>query len=170
MVEPDSAGFVGRGDGYVRVGPAGHEVQFGAPKTRAGQRRVDLDEGTIAVLRGVRRRQAEERLAWGPAYEDTGLVFTHEDGRGVHPEVITKTFRRLAQRAGVRVVRLHDLRHGSASLQLAAGVDLAVVSKRLGHSTLTLTSDTYSHLIGGVGRDAAERTRALVPRVGQAAQ
>ncbi|WP_413252957.1 tyrosine-type recombinase/integrase [Streptomyces brevispora] len=59
---------------------------------------------------------------------------------------------------------MHDLRHGQASLMLAAGVDMAIVSKRLGHSTITITSDTYSHLLGGVGRDAADRASALVPR------
>lgn len=67
-------------------------------------------------------------MAWGEAWTDTGLVFTTEDGRGLHPELVTKGFRRLAQRAEVRAIRLHDLRHGAASLQLAAGVDLAVVS------------------------------------------
>jgi len=118
----------------------------------------------MAVLRPWRATTAAERLAWGGAYADTGLVFCDEDGSGIHPERITKTFTRLVKAAGLRVVRFHDLRHGSASLQLAAGVDLAVVSKRLGHSQLSLTTDTYSHLIGTVGRDAAEAAAAMVPR------
>ncbi|HEU4568072.1 MAG TPA: tyrosine-type recombinase/integrase, partial [Marmoricola sp.] len=69
--------------------------------------------------------------------------------------------------AGLRQVRLHDLRHGQASLMLAAGVPIAVVSKRLGHSSIALTSDTYSHLLGGVGRAAAEAAAALVTRPGR---
>ena len=77
---------------------------------------------------------------------------------------MTKRFRVLAVEAGVRPVRLHDLRHGRASLMLAANVPMAVVSKVLGHSSITITSDTYSHLLGGVGRQAAEATAALVPR------
>ena len=83
------------------------------------------------------------------------------------PERVTKRFAQLAAAANLRHIRLQDLRHGQASLMLAAGVPMAVVSKRLGHSTITLTSDTYSHLLGGVGRDAAERA-ALVPRAGRA--
>jgi len=77
---------------------------------------------------------------------------------------VTRQFKVIAERAGLPVKRLHDLRHGSASMQLAAGVDIAVVSKRLGHSTIALTADTYSHLLRGVGADAAERSAALVPR------
>ena len=64
----------------------------------------------------------------------------------------------------MRRVRLHDLRHGAASLRLAAGIDLGIVSKVLGHSSIAITADTYSHLLEGVGRDAAERAAALVPR------
>jgi Phage integrase family len=64
----------------------------------------------------------------------------------------------------VRRVRLHDLRHGRASLLLAAGADIAVVSKILGHGSITITSDTYAHLLEGVGRAATEAASALVPR------
>ena len=141
-----------------------HHLVFGPPKTRSGERRLDLDGGTVAELRSWKVAQGQERWDWQEAYEDSGLVFTDERGHGIHPERVTVTFLRLVQAAGVRRIRFHDLRHGSASLQLAAGVDLAVVSKRLGHSTVALTSDTYSHLIGGVGKQAAEASAALVPR------
>jgi len=76
----------------------------------------------------------------------------------------TKRFGQLCDEAGVRRVRLHDLRHGAASLRLAAGVDIAIVSKILGHSSVAITADTYSHLLEGVGREAAERAMSLVPR------
>jgi integrase len=66
--------------------------------------------------------------------------------------------------SGLRQVRLHDLRHGRASLLLAGGTDIALVSKMLGHSSITLTADTYSHLLEGVGRRAAEAADALIPR------
>jgi integrase len=78
---------------------------------------------------------------------------------------VTKN-RKLAKAASVRSVRLHDLRHGAASLRLASGADIAVVSKLLGHSSVSITSDTYSHLLAGVGKAAAERASALVPRTG----
>jgi site-specific recombinase XerC len=70
----------------------------------------------------------------------------------------------LCASASIRKVRLHDLRHGAASLRLAAGVDIGIVSKILGHSTISITADTYSHLLEGVGREAVERAAALVPR------
>ncbi len=97
----------------------------------------------MGVLLAHRLEQDAERAAWGEAYAGGGLVFAREDGTRLHPELATKTFARLARQAGVRPVRLHDLRHGQASLMLAAGVDMAVVSKRLGHSSITLTSDLF---------------------------
>ncbi len=140
-------------------------VVFGKPKTASGEdRMVEVDSGTIGVLLRHRLEQDEERRVWSTSYDDHDLVFAREDGRPIDPGVVTKRFRELTDKAGLRPVRLHDLRHGAASLRLAAGVDIAVVSKQLGHSTITLTSDTYSHLLQDVGRKAAERAMALVPR------
>ena len=137
----------------------------GPPKTRTGEdRRVDLDSGTTGVLLAHRLRQDEERRRNGFADPAHDLVFTWPDGTGYSPDYVSRQFKLLSKRAGVPIKRLHDLRHGSASLQLAAGVPIAVVSQRLGHSTIALTADTYSHLLEGVGRDAAERAAALVPR------
>jgi integrase len=138
---------------------------FGAPKTKAGESRVvELDGGTIGVLLEHRLRQDAERAEWGAAYVEHDLVFAREDGNPLPLDHVTKRFRELAVAAGLRPVRLHDLRHGAASLMLAAGVNIALVSKRLGHSSVTITSDTYSHMLEGVGREAAERAAALVPR------
>jgi integrase len=148
-----------------QVAVIGHELQFGPPKTASGDARVvDLDDGTVGALLGHRLAQDTERGEWGQAYADKGLVFARENGEPLHPEAVTKRFAKLAASAGLRPVRLHDLRHGQASLMLAAGVQMAVVSKRLGHSSVSITSDTYSHLLEGVGREAAERAAALVPR------
>ncbi len=147
----------------------GHQVLIGPIKTAAGQDRVvDLDEITIGALLAARLRQDTERAAWGDAWSDTGLVFTREDGTALHPETVTKRFRQLSIAAGLRPVRLHDLRHGQASLMLAAGVPIAVVSKRLGHSSIAITSGTFAHLLEGVGRTAATAAANLVPRAGQA--
>ena len=77
---------------------------------------------------------------------------------------LTKRFRILVAEAGLRRVRLHDLRQGAASLRLASGTDISIVSKTLGHSSVSITSDTYSHLLAGVGKKAAEAAMALVPR------
>jgi integrase len=140
-------------------------ASFGRPKTASGEDRVvDLDSGVIGVLMAHRLHQDAQRAEWGPAYSDHGLVFPREDGTPWPPERLTKVFGKLVADSGLRRIRLHDLRHGQASLMLAAGVPMAVVSKRLGHSTIGITADTYSHLLEGVGRDAAERAAALIPR------
>lgn len=142
-----------------------HRVEYTAPKTKAGEQRiVALDADTVVALKSWKAQQAADRLAWGQGWTDTGLVFTREDGTGWHPEVLTKTLPKLAKAAELPVIRLHDLRHLSASLQLAAGVSMAVVSKRLGHSTIGVTVDIYGHLLGEANQNAADAAAALVRR------
>ncbi len=114
-------------------------------------------------LKAWRKQQREERLAWGPAWQDTGLVFTREDGTGYHPDFVTYRFEKLVAHHGLPRISLHKLRHLAASLQIAAGVDIAIVSKRLRHSSIKITNDTYGHMIGTIGRQAAEAAAALVP-------
>ena len=127
---------------------------------------VDIGQRTIGALMAHRFAQEAERMQWGSGYTDNGRVFAREDGTDLSPGQVTKIFSRLAEAAGLRQVRLHDLRHGAASLMLAGGVDVAVVSKRMGHSSVRLTVDTYSHLLQSVGRRAADAAEALVrPRV-----
>ena len=112
------------------------------------------------MLRTWRKAQSAERLALGIDYEDHGLVFPRYDGRPFHPEAFSKTFDRrlrLAAFADLPTIRLHDLRHTWATLALEAGVDIAVVSKRLGHSSPVITWQTYQHVRKGMQSDAAER-------------
>ena len=138
---------------------------FGPVKTASGEdRTVDLDSHTVGALLAHKLRQDAERDRWGEAYVDHGLVFARENGNPLALGYITKRFRALVAEAGVRRVRLHDLRHGAAALRLATGTDIAIVSKVLGHSSVSITSDTYSHLLAGVGRRAAEAAMAIVPR------
>ena len=116
------------------------------------------------MLRRQRETQNLERIAWGPAWNEAGLIFTREDGRPLRPEYVTRHFQALAEKAGLPVIRLHDLRHTNASLALSAGVDLKVVSERLGHSQLAITADLYTHVNRGLGKAAAEQiARALRP-------
>ena len=144
------------------------QFRFGPPKTASGEDRVvDLDQQTAGILLAQRFAQDAERAQWGDAYQDHGLVFAREDGTPIPPQHVTDTFNRLTRAAGLRPIRLHDLRHGRASLLLAADVPIAVVSKLLGHSSISITSDTYSHLLKGVGSKAAEAAAGLVPRAGR---
>ena len=95
-------------------------------------------------VRAHRRRQIASRLRWGPAWVGSGKVFTREDGSVLHPATVTDWFQSLAAAAKLPPIRLHDLRHGAASLMLAAGVAPKVVQETLGHSSITLTLDTYT--------------------------
>ena len=146
--------------------PAGHRgVVFATPKTASGDARiVALDSVTVGTLMGHRLGQDAERCTWGDAYADHGLVFAAGNGDPLRPDEVTKRFAELCDQAGVRRVRLHDLRQGRASLLLAAGVDIAVVSKIMGHGSISITADTYSHMIANMGKAAAEAASALVPR------
>lgn len=158
-----------------------YKVHDGSPKSDR-PRTVDIDPPTVAMLRAHRRRQLEERLAWGEAWTDTGLVFTREDGTGLHPDTITWHLSRLirdANKATVEAhgdkagcsptllptIRLHDLRHTHATLGLAAGVPVKVMQERLGHASSQITLDLYSHVIPGMQADAAAKIGDLLRSV-----
>jgi integrase len=93
----------------------GWEVVETAPKSEAGRRTVALDAGTVAALRAHRKRQMAERVEWGPAWVESGKVFTREDGSPLHPTSVTDRFHTIAEAGGLPPIRLHDLRHGAAS-------------------------------------------------------
>jgi integrase len=100
----------------------------------------------VAALREHRRHQATERLALGPAYQDHRLAFCQEDGTPLHPDR-AKLFARHVDALGATRITLHGLRHTWASLALQAGINPKVVSERLGHTTVSFTLDTYSHVM-----------------------
>jgi len=131
------------------------------PGTKGGDARViELDARTVGALKRWKKTQNQERLLLGEGYEDHDLVFARPDGRLQHPEAFSKTFdRRLRQErfSDLPTIRLHDLRHTWATLALEAGVDVAVVSKRLGHSSPFTTWNTYQHVRKGMQGDAAQR-------------
>jgi integrase len=132
----------------------GHHVQTSAPKSARGRRVVALDDPTTAVLRDHFRA-----TKW-PGPDD--LAFGDEDGKPLNPIAITRSFRRLVDGAQLRPIRLHDLRHTHATLALQAGVHPKIVSERLGHSTVSLTLDIYSHALPSLQREAVDRLADLV--------
>lgn len=137
------------------------EVRVGRPKTKAGERVIALDAGTVDVLRRHRIDHAAERLAWAGARNDGDRVFCWPDGRPIRGDYLTRRFEALAAAAGLPVIRFHDLRHTHASAALAAGVPIKVVSDRLGHSTTKITEDIYQHVVPQLAADAAELIAAL---------
>lgn len=141
----------------------GWEVESSEPKTDSGFRVVALDDDTAGVLERHRKQQQAEREEWGPAWIDTGLVFTQENGSWLHPGKVTDLFERLVAASGLPPIRLHDLRHGAATLMLAASIDVKIVSDTLGHSDTRITRDIYQSVLPHVGKSAAEATAKLVP-------
>lgn len=131
-------------------------------KSKSGRRSVVLTDDAIRELKAWRKRQAQEKLLLGEAYQDNGLVFCKEDGTPLDPREFTKRFQRLLEKAGLPKVRLHDLRHTHASLLLARGVHPKVVQERLGHSSITITLDLYSHLVPGLQEAAAATLNGLL--------
>lgn len=144
------------------LGTVDGKLTWGPPKSESGRRTVVLDASTVAGLRSHRASQNVEKLALGAGYSDIGLVFAREDGAPLRPEWVTRRFHALTTEAKLPSIHLHDLRHSAASLALQAGVAMKVVSENLGHSTLGITADIYSHVPTEMQRDAAERVAAAI--------
>ncbi len=133
-----------------------------APKTRRSRRVIDLDDDTTALLHRHRARQRGLYLRLGVSASASDRVFTNEIGDPIRPDSIGQAFRRLATAADVPVIRLHDLRHTHASHLLMAGINVKVVSERLGHASVSFTLDTYGHVMPGQQAEAAAAAAALL--------
>jgi integrase len=141
----------------LRSEDAGRLIHVKGPKTAAGVRVIELDGELLTLLRQHRTRQAEERLAAGPAWVDHGLIFCSRLGTPLLSGNLLRQFRRLLRLAGVPGhFRVHDLRHTAVSSLLAAGIPLAEVSQLAGHASPAITSALYTH--------AVPRTRAPATR------
>lgn len=132
----------------------GREVQISTPKTSRSRRVVAIDKRTCKVLADFRARSTH--------VGDKDLIFGHCFRGGISPTAVTQSFRRLIEMYGLPVIRLHDLRHTHATLALQAGVHPKIVSERLGHSTVSLTLDVYSHAVPHMQRDAADQIAQVI--------
>ena len=122
-------------------------LQFAEPKTKKSRRTVALSQLALDALYEHRQRQVKDRLKFPGEWEHPDLVFTTEWGKPIDPGSVSKRFKKALQLAGLPSVRFHDLRHTAATLLLQADTHPKIVSEMLGHSTITLTLDTYSHVI-----------------------
>ncbi|HUG46951.1 MAG TPA: tyrosine-type recombinase/integrase [Candidatus Limnocylindria bacterium] len=138
---------------------------FRQPKTRLSRRSVALSPETVRMLSTHRKSQLEARLLAGSAYQDRDLVFATALGTPLEPGTIARTWYRVLTAAGVGHVRWHDLRHAHATLMLSAGVHPKVVSERLGHASVGITLDTYSHVLPGLQATAAAQLDTLLSPV-----
>jgi integrase len=130
------------------------------PKTSAGRRTVPLDQHLVTALRAHWDGQMAERLAAGEAWAGTGHVFVNELGEPYHPDYFSDRFDKLTRAVKLRRIRLHDTRHTAASLMLASGVQVKVVSEMLGHSSPTITLSIYAHTLPGMAETAGEALSA----------
>lgn len=137
------------------------------PKGRR-RRMVPLPAMCVAPLRWQRMRQAEQRrrasAPGGPGWQESGYVFTTRTGRPIEPRNLYRAFTRVAANADIRVIRLHDARHGCATLLTAAGVPPRVVMEILGHSQISITMDVYTHVVQETQREAISHMDRMLKR------
>lgn len=139
----------------------GYEVVEGPLKGGEG-RHVRIGAGTVAALRSWKAQQAAERLQWGAAWQNTGHVFTNEAGAPYHPNKVTEDFGKAVVAAEVKRIRVHDLRHTHATLWLKAGGHPKVLQERLGHKSIKITMDVYSHALPTMQEGIADQLDATV--------
>lgn len=150
----------------VRTKAKGGQWSFAEPKTSQSRRSVPFTQETLNALIDHRRAQLKERLALGPAYQNLDLVFASEVGSPHDVKNIRdRHFKPLLVKAGLPSIRLYDARHTMATLLLSAEENPKVVSERLGHASITLTLDTYSHVLPTMQEKATERLEAMLRTV-----
>jgi integrase len=136
---------------------------FAPPKSAKSRRQIRLTPTAVSALKRHRVRQAEERLALGEAWQDQGLVFPDPIGGPMSGITVLRAhFRPLLRRAGLPAIRFHDLRHTCATLLLGRGVNPKIVSEMLGHSTVAITLDLYSHVLPTMQEAAAGALEAAL--------
>src|SRR5215218_8514014 len=146
--------------GTLRVGRAlvreGGRHVLGETKTRRGRRQINLTPRTVNALKTHRKNQLEEKMKLAGLYKDHGLIFSSGVGTPVNPEnLVKRSFKPLLKKAGLPEIRFHDLRHTCATLLLGRGVHPKLVQELLGHATIAMTLDTYSHYLPSMGDQAS---------------
>ena len=134
---------------------SGKGLQVMEPKTARSRRLISLPPSAVALLTGLKVKQREHRQALGMEWNDSDYVFSRLDGSPIDPDTVTHAFADIIARTGLPHVRLHDLRHTHATMMMEQGVNPKIVSERLGHASVVITLDTYSHVLPGLQYEAA---------------
>lgn len=138
---------------------------FKSPKTTKARRPLPLPAKLVSELLALREQQKEQKRRLGDRYHDLDLVFAQPNGKPLHAHNIARRdFRRVLKVAGLPRIRFHDLRHSVATIHLQNGTHPKVVQELLGHSTVSMTLDTYSHVVPGMQEQAAARLEARLFR------
>ncbi len=136
---------------------------FTEPKTKKSRRSIPISNSALNALKTHRRNQLEERMKLGANYENFDLVFASEIGTPLlHGNLLRRHFKPIRDKAGLPKIRLYDLRHTTATLLLSAGENPKVVSERLGHASIVLTLDTYSHVLPTMQKTATDKIEKLM--------
>jgi len=128
----------------------GEGLQVAEPKTPGSRRRISLANRAVSLLKRIDLRQIEYSLSLGIRRDESSYVFSRVDGSPIDPDAVTHAFHRMVRATGLPNMRFHDLRHTHATLMLVQGVHPKIVSERLGHSSIAITLDTYSHVLPGI--------------------
>jgi len=148
---------------YANDADSQKRISFKEPKTSKSRRLIALSPSTAIVLKEHKEKQNELRESLDyPASSDNDLVFSHYDGSPLLPNSITHAWIKLVRRCGLKGIRLHDARHTHASLLLKQGVHPKIVQERLGHGSIQITLDTYSHVAPGLQQAAANKFDDMV--------
>ncbi|WP_413790609.1 tyrosine-type recombinase/integrase [Bacillus thuringiensis] len=131
-------------------------------KTKSSLRKILLPASTIAKLKKHRAVVLKEKLSQGEEYQDNDLVMCTPSGTPINPANVRRSLNALIQKAAVPKIRFHDLRHTHATLLLAKGVNVKVISERLGHSNIKITLDTYSHVLPTMQEDAVNKIEEIL--------
>lgn len=133
-----------------------HKLEISEPKTKSSRRVLDLPDSLVSKLKEHRTRQLEDKLRAGEHWQETSLVFTTRLGTPIDPRGVKRQLDALLKKAELPHYRVHDLRHFCASLLLAQGVPLKVVSDLLGHTRISITADLYTHVLPSMKREAMD--------------
>jgi integrase len=136
----------------------------GVPKTNKSRRSIELGLDAVSLLRRIRIAQSEQKLSVGSIWREYGYVFTNSDGGPVDPDEVTKDFGVIVKQHSLPHLTFHGLRHAHATLLLTSGIQPKVISERLGHSNISITMDTYSHVLPNLQKEAAAAIDEVLAR------
>jgi len=137
------------------------------PKTKAGKRPISLPPFLITVLKDHKGKQEQQRNKVGDTWENRNLVFPDLHGGYFNPRYLEKTFSKIIKESGLPPIHLHDLRHSGASILLSMGINIKIIQQILGHSNISITLDTYSHLLPSMQDDAVNMWDKLFKKEGE---
>jgi integrase len=140
----------------------GYGLVFTEPKTASGRRMIVISQNTVEKLRKHRNQQDLDRIVTGDQWQENDLVFPTKVGTPMFPANMYKDFKNLLKKMGLPNIRFHDLRHTAATLMLQQGIHPKIVQERLGHADISMTLNTYSHVLPSMQEDAAEKLDELL--------